>query len=154
NKVRMLAVPPAGEEYEKGGEAELEHFPFQGSPETYWNFSRFYPVFFQQLEDRIRELHSIGVQADLILFHPYDDGRWGFDTMDQATNKRFVRYMVARFAAFRNIWWSLANESSFMESITEKEWEQLFKLVRDKDPYNHLRSIQTAHRLYDHPKPC
>src|SRR5699024_6806530 len=120
---------------------------------TYWNFSRFDPVFFQQLEDRIRELHSIGVQADLILFHPYDDGRWGFDTMDQATNKRFVRYMVARFAAFRNVWWSLANESSYIESITIEEWDELFKIVQERDPYHHLRSIHNADSLYNYTKP-
>src|SRR5699024_4771219 len=153
NKVRMLAVPPAGAEYEEGGSAELEHFPFEGSPETYWNFARFDPEYFRQLEKQIARLQQIGVQDDLIRLRPYDDGRWGFDTMDQATNRRFVRYMVARFAAFRNIWWSLANESSFMESITEKEWDQLFKLVRDKDPYNHLRSIHNADRLYDYNKP-
>src|SRR5699024_8137214 len=153
NKVRMLAVLLAGAESEEGGSAELEHFPIEGSPETYWHFARFDHEYFQQLEKQIKRLQQIGVQVDLILLRRYDDGHWGFDTMDQATNRRFVRYMVARFAAFRNIWWSLANESSFIESITEKEWDQLFKLVRDKDPYNHLRSIHNADRLYDYNKP-
>src|SRR5699024_6509322 len=128
NKVRMLAVPPAGAEYEEGGSAEMEHFPFEGSPETHWNLARFDPEYLRQLEKQIKRLQQIGIQIDLILFRPYDDGRWGFDTMTQATNRRFVRYMVARFAAFRNIWWSLANESSFIESITVEEWDQLFKL--------------------------
>ncbi|MDR8391917.1 DUF5060 domain-containing protein [Aliifodinibius sp. S!AR15-10] len=153
NKVRMLAVPPAGGEYENGGSDELEHFPFEGSPETHWNFARFNPTFFQQLEEQIMRLQDIGMQVDLILFRPYDYGRWGFDEMDPETNARFTRYMVARFAAFKNIWWSLANENSFMESITDEEWSSLFKLVKEKDPYNHLRSIHNADRLYDYNKP-
>lgn len=153
NKVRMLAVPPASEQYEEGGEAALAHFPFEGSPETYWNFSRFDPEYYRQLEACVKNLRDIGVQADLIMFRPYDDGRWGFDRMDEATNERFVRYLVARFAAYRNIWWSLANENSFMDSMTDEDWDHLFKLVQEKDPYHHLRSIHNAGRLYDYRKP-
>lgn len=153
NKARMLAVPPASEQYEKGGEFALEHFPYEGSPGTYWDFSRFNPAYFRHLEECVEMLRAINVEADLILFRPYDDGRWGFDMMDDASNQRFVRYIVARFAAYRNIWWSLANENSFIEKISEEDWDVLFKLIRDKDPYKHLRSIHNAGLIYDYGKP-
>lgn len=153
NKARMLLVPPASEQYEKGGEFELAHFPYEGSPETYWDFSRFNPQYFQYMEERVKMLRDINVEADLILFRPYDDGRWGFDRMDDESNERFVRYVVARFAAYRNVWWSLANENSFIDHLTDEDWDVLFQVVQEKDPYGHLRSIHNADRIYDYGKP-
>ena len=93
------------------------------------------------------------MEADLILFRPYDKGKWGFDMAGQEVNRSFARYMVARYAAFRNIWWSLANENSFIENLNDEDWDDLFKLVQEKDPYQHLRSIHNADRIYDYTKP-
>jgi hypothetical protein len=73
--------------------------------------------------------------------------------MDAATNDRYLRYAVARFAAFRNVWWSLANENSYIKSMTDADWDRLFQIVQAKDPYGHLRSIHNADRLYDYSKP-
>ena len=63
----------------------------------------------QHLEQRVGQLRSLGIEADVILFDPYDKGRWGFDRMDAATDDRYIRYIVARLGAYRNVWWSLAN---------------------------------------------
>jgi len=152
NKARFLAIPPYNNRYMEGP-TKLEDFPFEGTSKENWDFSRFNPPFFRNLEEWIERMRDIGVQADLILFRPYDDGKWGFDQMDQETNKRFVRYVIARFAAYRNIWWSLANENSFIESMTDEEWDELFRLVQDKDPYQHLRSIHNAGRIYNYTHP-
>lgn len=152
NKVRFLAIPPYNERYVHGPDS-LKHFPFEGNNKENWDFSRFNPDFFQQLEVCIKQLRDMGVQADLILFRPYDGGKWGFDTMTDAVNERFVRYMVARFAAYHNIWWSMANENSFMENLTDEDWDCLFQLVEAKDSYHHLRSIHNAGRIYDYAKP-
>jgi hypothetical protein len=152
NKARFLAVPPWRQQYVEGP-AALDCFPFVGTSKKTWDFSRFNPVYFQRLEQCIAQLRDIGVEADLILFRPYDNGKWGFDTMDAETNDRFVRYMVARFAAYRNIWWSLANENSFIRHMTDSDWDRLFQLVQAKDPYHHLRSVHNAGRIYDYTKP-
>lgn len=149
NKARFLAIPPHKDKYEEGP-LKLEKFPFEGTSRDTWDFSRFNPEFFKDLDARVLQLREIGVEADLILFRPYDKGRWGFDMMDQATNIRFVKYMVARYAAYRNIWWSLANENSFIKSMSDEDWDELFKNVRDKDPYQHLRSIHNAGRIYNY----
>ncbi|MBP8604581.1 MAG: DUF5605 domain-containing protein [Phycisphaerae bacterium] len=152
NKARFLVIPPWQEYYVKGPHA-LNCFPFVGNSKDNWDFSRFNPEFFHRLERCVAELGKIGVQAELILFRPYDNGKWGFDTMDMATNERFLRYVVARFAAYRHVWWSLANENSFMESLTDQDWDHLFRILQRSDPYGHLRSIHNADRIYDHTQP-
>lgn len=48
--------------------------------------------------DGTRYLGRLGVEADVILFHPYD--RWGYAAMGADADDRYVRYLVARLAAF------------------------------------------------------
>ncbi|HEU0226865.1 MAG TPA: DUF5060 domain-containing protein [Arachidicoccus soli] len=151
NKVRFLIIPPYSKEYLKGPD-KLNNFPFQRDSSGNWNLSRFNPVYFQNIEKCIKELRSIGVQADVTLFNPYDKG-WGFEKMNQPTARRFVKYVVARFAAYRNVWWSLANENSFIKWMTDKDWDNLFQLVEKEDPYHHLRSIHNAGRIYNYTLP-
>lgn len=152
NKARFLAVPPYKERYVEGP-LKITVFPFEGNSRDNWDFSRFNPEYFKNLDECVLQLRNIGVEADFILFRPYDKGKWGFDMAGQEVNKRFARYMVARYAAFRNIWWSLANENSFIRNMTDEDWDELFQLVQEKDPYHHLRSIHNADRIYDYTKP-
>lgn len=152
NKARFLAVPPYKERYIEGP-LKITVFQFEGTGRDNWDFSRFNPAYFKSLDSCVLQLRNIGVEADLILFRPYDKGKWGFDMAGQEVNKHFARYMVARYAAFRNIWWSLANENSFIRSMTDEDWDELFQLVQEKDPYHHLRSIHNADRIYDYTKP-
>ena len=152
NKVRMLAVPPYKSTYLEGPN-KMSVFPFEGSSKSNFDFSRFNPAYFKMLEQDISQLAAIGIQADLILFRPYDKGRWGFDTMDDATNIRYLKYMVARFGAYHNIWWSLCNENSFIKNLADEDWDRYFQVVQKADPYSHLRSIHNADRVYDYNKP-
>ena len=127
-------------------------FPFAGRPPRAWDFTRFNPQFFRHLELRIGQLRDLGIECDLILFHPY--GRtWGFDAMDAAGDDRYLRYAVARFAAYRNIWWSMANEYDAIAGKTDADWDRMFQVVRDSDPYHHLRSIHNENRVYDNNRP-
>lgn len=152
NKARFLAVPPYKGRY-VSGPLTITVFPFEGTGRDNWDFSRFNPEYFKNLDSCVLQLRNIGVEADLILFRPYDKGKWGFDMMGQEVNKRFTRYMVARYAAYRNIWWSLCNENSFIKHMSDEDWDELFKVVEEKDPYHHLRSIHNADRLYNYTKP-
>jgi hypothetical protein len=111
---------------------------------------------FQHLRDRqvAAVMAEMGIEADIIIFHPYDN--WGYATMDEETDYRYLRYLIARLAAYRNVWWSLANEYDFMlENKPMERWDQFFQILLDEDPYNHLRSIHQAEpdRMYDHTKP-
>ena len=59
--------------------------------------------FFQNFEHRVEQLMQLGIQADVILFHPYD--KWGYSEMGKEMNEKYVRYMIARLSAYRNVWW-------------------------------------------------
>lgn len=152
NKVRMLAIPPYKANYVQGP-GKLTIFPFVGMSKETFDFSHFNPEFFKSLEGDIKNLGENGIEADLILFSPYDKGKWGFDMMSDATNILYLKYMVARFAAYHNIWWSMCNENSFIKHLTDEDWDRYFQVVQKADPYHHLRSIHNADRIYDYTKP-
>lgn len=146
NKIRMCVFP---KNY-AFNEAEPVRFPFQRREDGSFDLRRFDPEFFVVLEARIRDLMQLNIECDLILFHPYDKGRWGFDELDEATNELYLRYLIARLAAFRNIWWSIANEYDFVEHRTMPQWDRLFHVVEECDPYHRLASIHNGTRMY-HP---
>lgn len=147
NKLRMCVFP----KHYAFNQNEPEHFPYERGADGRWDFTRFDPAFWRHLETRVGQLRDLGIEADVILFHPYD--RWGFATMDAESDDRYLRYVVARLAAYRNVWWSLANEWDLMRSKKVADWDQLFKVVQDCDPYARPRSIHNCHDFYDHLKP-
>lgn len=149
NKLRLCVFP----KWYAHNKDEPPRYPFAGTAPAKWDFARFNPAFFQHLEKRIAQLRDLGIEADIILFHPYDKGHWGFDRMPAEADDRFARYVVARLAAFRNVWWSLANEFDFMEKKTDADWDRLIGVVRKADPYGHLLSIHNGTRLYNHTRP-
>ena len=151
NKVRFLLVPPYKKKY-LSGPFKLDKFPFEGTSIDDFDFSRFNVEYFHQFEKCLQQIQDLGIQADVILFRPYDGKTWGFDRMDDETNDRFTRYVVARLAAYRNVWWSMANENSFMDHFTTADWDRLFQIVANKDPYHHMLSIHNADVLYDYTK--
>lgn len=127
-------------------------FPFEGGPKN-WDFTRFNPAFFRRLDGFVARLDRLGIEADIILFHPYDHGQFGFDSMPAEVNARYLRYVVARYAAYKNVWWSLANEYDDIKAKTDADFDTLFQIVVASDPYGHLRSIHHNRRLYDNTKP-
>lgn len=116
-----------------------------------FDFDHFEPAFFRHLEQRVGDLHRIGVEAELILFHAYD--RWGFSRLTREQNDRYLRYLVARLAAHSNVWWSLANEFDHVASMTTDDWHRAFELIARLDHAQHLRSIHNGAVLYDHNRP-
>ncbi|SDY60567.1 DUF5605 domain-containing protein [Herbiconiux ginsengi] len=130
---------------------EPEIYAFEGSPEEGWDFTRFDVRFFQHLEQRIADLGRLGIQADLILFHPYD--RWGFADMGPAVDDRYLSYIVRRLAASANVWWSMANEYDLLWAKTVDDWERLAAVVGANDPHGHLNSIHNCLAFYDYSKP-
>lgn len=145
NKIRMCIFP---KRYAYNT-ADPERYPFPGDRDAGFDTERFDPLFFAKLERRIRELGTLGIEADLILFHPYDKGYFGFDRMEASRDEAYLRYVIARLSAFRNVWWSLANEYDFMSEKKKEDWDRLFAVVRENDPYGHLRSIHNGTKMYD-----
>jgi len=147
NKLRMCIFPkhytynanePALFAYERDASGNFDH-------------TRFDPAFFQHLERCVAALRDLNIEADLILFHPYD--RWGFAKMDRESNHRYLRYIAARLSAFRNVWWSMANEFDLMPWLPMQEWDDFFRTVQESDPVGHLRSVHNCRGFYDYAKP-
>lgn len=144
-------------------------FPYEGTPvdnsglceETFtyqadfsgndWDFTRFNPEHFRRLERAILDLRARGIEADLIVMHPYD--RWGFSAMTPQQDDLYWNYVIARFAAYRNVWWSLANEYDLLFRKELADWERYAAILCEKDPYNRLRSIHQCINFYDHSRP-
>lgn len=147
NKLRMCVFP----KHYDYNHNEPPLYPFEGSRETGWDFNRFNPAYFRHLEQRIADLGKLGIEADLILLHPYDN--WGFASMGPQNDDRYLQYVVTRLSAFRNVWWSMANEFDFMKGRDMTDWDRYFKIVQESDPYQHLRSIHNGKIFYGHGKP-
>lgn len=165
NKIRFCMFP---KHYDYNYEDPIT-FPYEGTPcdntglnretmfeymedksSNHWDFKRFYPQHFKRFDQRIVQLMERNIQADLILFHPYD--RWGFDGMGAENDDFYVRYIVARYAAYRNIWWSMANEYDYVKTKTIEDWDRMGELIRKSDPYRRLCSIHNGPAFYDFSK--
>ncbi len=145
NKIRFCVFP---KRYNWNSN-EPPLYPFEGTPPSTWDKTRFNPQFFRHLEKRVGNLRDLGIEADIILFHPYDEGHWGFDRMTAEEDDRYLKYVVSRLAAFRNVWWSLANEYDFMKEKREDDWERFGQIVATNDPHHHLLSIHNGQRLFN-----
>lgn len=143
-KMRMCVLPKAY----LFNLADPELFPFVRDAEGEWDVTRFNPAFFRVLEGRIADVAALGIEADVILFHPYD--RWGFADLGAAVDERYVRYVVRRLAASANVWWSLANEYDLVRTKSIEDWERIAAVVVEEDPVGHLVSIHQCFRFYDH----
>jgi hypothetical protein len=145
NKMRMLVFPNVPS-------VATNPFVRTGPGPRDWDPTRLDPAYFRRYEDRIRGLGDIGVEADVILFHPYDAKR-GYSDMKPADDERYLRYVAARFGAFRNVWWSLANEYDEIKTKSIADWDHLFQFLQAADVHDHLRSIHQINRYYDARKP-
>jgi hypothetical protein len=114
------------------------------------DLTHFNPAYFQLLEKRLLALQRAGIEADLILFHPYD--AWGYKAMAPEVDDFYLRYVIARLSAYRNVWWSIANEYDLVRTKTMKDWDRFFRIAQAEDPYGHLRSIHHSRVIYDHSK--
>jgi len=155
NKIRFCIFPKSY----AYNQNDPPFYPFERRADGQFDFSRPNPVSWRHLERRILDLQRLGIEADLILWHPYD--RWGFATMGQEHDDRYLRYAIARLAAFRNVWWSLANEYDLMAPGTQghrgdkqmADWDRFFRILHTEDPFSHLRSIHNCGSFYDHTRP-
>lgn len=142
NKVRMCLLPTSG--------MRPPRLAFAGTTPEKLDRTRFDPEFFAHLEERITDLLALGVQVDLILFHPYDKGHWGVDNMTPEEDRFLLRYTIARLAAFRHIWWSVSNEFDFNAAKSMQDWDRLLQYVQRIDPYQRMLSIHNGTRMYEY----
>lgn len=154
NKIRFCVFPKSY----AYNQNEPEFFAFQKGADGKIDFSRPDPAFWRHFEQCILDLQKLGIEADLILWHPYD--RWGFADMSDEQDDRYLRYCISRLSAFRNVWWSLANEYDFMTEQRPghrgnkqwEDWDRFFAILEKEDPHHRLRGIHNGSKWYDHTK--
>lgn len=151
NKIRMCVFP---KHYRYGNDTEPWLLPFEKNNDEN-DFTQPNYEFFQNFDRRVRQLMDMGIQADVILFHPYDV--WGYCEMGKQMNEKYVRYMIARLSAYRNVWWSLANEWDVPKIKDAIDWEGIGTLLMQEDPHQRLRGIHNWYadesHFYDHTRP-
>ena len=157
---------------------EPRYYPFMGNfsegGNSSWDFTRFNPQFWQHYEQRVQDVVALGIVPEIILFHPYDGGHWGFDIMNKLCGKagtpsasqcsggsdddclwcdeNYIKYMVARVSAY-GTWWSMANEWDLMKK-TVRQWDQLFQTLQTADAaHDHERSIHNCMKYYNNSQP-
>lgn len=152
NKIRMLFFPKQYGRPEDPFHINYspDELPYEGEPGAL-NLKRPNPAYYRLWERRLRQLMQRGIEADVILFHVYDGGLWGIaEGLGPEEEMRFLHYITARLAPFRNVWWSLANEYdlfgisipfSDVHRYRKKEWNALGQALAAADPYDHLRSV-------------
>jgi hypothetical protein len=144
NKVRFMPFPHSGNRFPP-------YNPWEGSPNN-WDFDRPNPKFWHFMENAVKDLRDRGIQADFIFFHPYESGdrqTWGLglENMTSLQLENYLRYAVARLAAYSNVWWSMANEYNEIDERLSF-WEPLAAAVADTDPYGHMHSIHGYPNLH------
>ncbi len=159
NKVRFCLLPkslgkrkPVAMPFAATG-AALAEIPEDGKGDAaskHFDLTRLNPAYFAHIEKRIVDLQKAGIEADIILFHPYDPV--GFSAMNAEADDLYLRYAVARLAAYRNVWWSIANEFDLVKTKSMTDWDRFFRIVQESDPYVRLRSIHHSKVIYDHAK--
>ncbi len=151
NKIRFCIFP----KHYVFNEKEPDLYPFllkENSEKEYdWDYTKPNPAYFARIDEAVETLGKLGIECDLILFHPYD--KWGFSKMPAEANDFYLTYMAARYSAYANVWWSFANEYDIMKNKTVDDWEHYAALIQKKDWYHHLRSIHNCVPFYDYTKP-
>ena len=90
--------------------------------------------YWRKVDEVMLFLAEHGMVADLILFmKPFvTDDDLAFGTLEQ--DERYVRYILARYAAFPNVIWCVTNEWEFT-GRDEMYWDHIGGIVRNEDPW-------------------
>ena len=107
-----------------------------------YDVTRFNLDHFRKCERMLEHARRHGIQVSIIV---HLDGRdkgvdpFGKEGMGGPDEQRYYRYVVARLAAFDNVMWDVTNEWHLFRN---EAWvEQMGRLIKDCDPYDHLTSV-------------
>lgn len=142
NKVRFCVFPKSYD----FNHNEPEVYAFEKT-DGKWDVHKPVAAYWEALESRIREMDAMGIQGDLILFHPYD--RWGFSKFSKEDSLVYLDYLLRRLSAMPNLWWSLANEYDLMPDYTREDWADFARFVAEHDPYGHCLSNHNCMNYWD-----
>ena len=94
------------------------------------------PAYFDELDRRVAEIHKRGITADLMLASDPETIAAQFSNLQ--ARERFIRYVVARYAAFNITWQGLGEFEDFADG--RALLKELGLDLKKLDPYQHPRS--------------
>jgi hypothetical protein len=94
------------------------------------------PAYFDELDRRIGEIHKRGITTDLMLASDPETIVAQFP--DSQARERFIRYVVARYAAFNITWQGLEEFEDYADG--RALLKELGLDLKKQDPYQHPRS--------------
>lgn len=144
NKVRLCVFP----KHYNYNQNEPQFYPFEKNEDGSWDAGRPCIEYWKHFDRRIAQLGEMGIQADIILFHPYD--RWGFSKLTREERFLYLDYLLCRISAYPNVWWSLANEYDLLlDRISIGEWYEIEEFVASHDCFHHLLSNHNCFKEWD-----
>jgi hypothetical protein len=109
NKIRMLVTMwDFGDLY-----PSEKRYPWLNCTVASPQFRAFNQTYWQKLDEIVQYMQSKGVIAELILFPDYGhptSGDRGLFTMTQPDEQRYMKFAIARYAAYSNVVWCTTNE--------------------------------------------
>lgn len=148
NKVRLCLFP----KHFAYNENEPPFYPFEKKEGGGWDVRRPCLAYWHRLEAILDRLARLHIEADIILFHPYDN--WGFAEMPQEDNLIYLDTVIRRLAAYPGIWWSLANEYDVCGAKSLDDWYGIEAFVSENDPFRHLLSNHHCYQPWDFARPA
>lgn len=94
------------------------------------------PAYFEEFDRRIAQIHKRGITTDLMLAADPETIAASFP--DSQARERFIRYIVARYAAFNITWQGLGEFEDFADG--RALLQELGLDLKKLDPYQHPRS--------------
>jgi hypothetical protein len=149
NKVRLCIFP----KWYDYNHRDPELYAFRKNSEGRFDPRLPDPDFWDRFDKILDQMEALGIEADLILFHPYDKKEWNFSGMSMEDNMIYLDYCIRRLAARPNIWWSLANEFDLIHQRTDDDWYAFEDFIHENDPFHHLLSAHACMRQYDYTRP-
>ncbi|WP_339319522.1 DUF5605 domain-containing protein [Paenibacillus sp. FSL R10-2734] len=143
NKARMSLLPMS--EYKAVD--EISASPFATSTDGQPDYDCYNPAYFARLEESVTDLDQLGVEAELILFPGNSTGEVTFQLTSEQ-EERYIRYVVSRFAAYRNVWWSMADVGDGSQR-PDHDYRQAFRTLRECDYGHHLCTIHGTPSSYN-----
>jgi hypothetical protein len=92
--------------------------------------------YFQKLDERVRYLNSKGITADLILAP--DGAALAKFTSVWDQRRRFVRYLIARYAPLHVTWQGVEHFEDTVD--TRAQLKEIGAIIKELDPYQHPRT--------------
>ena len=144
-KVRMLLYP-----FERPGPYE-DSQPFTDTSHTILNLTHW-----KKFDEAVKFMNDNGMISDVILFN--DNARTFASplgsTDGRAMDKKYVRYAIARYAAFPNVIWCLTNEwelSAAPYKTDKAYWTDLGTTIRNEDPWMNQSTRQRPLSIHNKP---